>query len=474
MGDQEIKFGEGAPPAEVKTFSDAQIPEPPKPPEVPQPPVENKQPEAPQPPIENKPPEEPVAVFNPMPDPIIKAPEPIFQPMPDPVDSASASKSDNPLVTPASQTIPDASNPEMGGAAKSFFDQLKTKQEPSSGAETGAPPANEDNIFAKMNFFGSDKKEDGASAAQASGKPKRKHANFLFYVVVIGLAVIFVSIFIMTQKTAAERRNISLKPIDKKVPFFLTYKKQITTPDNIFFFALNIENGAATFVLDDLKNQVHYKAVKKVKPNSLEALESEIKSTNFMTLTQEMPVNSKNGIDEERTLIIGQDKNYNKITVKNTYAKSSFEQIEAAIDEFADKYDFRTIALTSEEKKAEADKAFYKAEQLFDNFEGKPENLREAIDRYNIVINMLDSFSPKPKKWDIARKKRQEANQILEARIKELTFDYSRYLSLKEYEKARDACAKIVQMARPESKIYKISVNNKTELDKYLRLRSRK
>lgn len=462
MGDQEIRFGEGAPPAEIKTFQDVEQPSVSKPEEKPVQ-VEPAQ--------EEKPEDEP-AVINPLPDPIIKAPEPIFQPIPDPMSGGPDSLSGAPSVTPASQTIPDAANPEVGGAAKSFFEQLKTNQEPAAASE--GLPKQDENLFSKMNFFGSDKKDD-VKKSKDGDKPKRKHANLLFYVVVIGLAVIFVSVFIITQKTPKNGKpQGNLAKETKKAPFFLSYRKQITTPENIFSFSLDVENGAATFTLDDLKNQMHYKAIRKVSPETLEILEKEVKSTNFMTLTPEMPVASEDGTDNERTLVIGQDNNLNKITVKNTYAKSSFEQIEAAIDDFADKYNLKTISLTPKERKAEADKAFYKAEQLFDNYEAKPENLREAIARYKIVLDMLDTFAPKPQKWDIARKKQQEAQLILDARIKEMNFDFKRFFNLKEYEKARDICAKVMEMANPDSKTYEISRKYKIKLDKVLRQRDKK
>jgi pSer/pThr/pTyr-binding forkhead associated (FHA) protein len=457
MGDQELRFGEGAAPEELKTFQDSQTPQ------VSDTVVE---------PVESEDKleeEQPAAIINPMPDPIIKSPEPIFQPLPEPISGA-----DNPLVTPASQTIPDAANPEAGGAAKSFFEQLKTNNGPS--VPNPEEPKTDENLFSKMNFFGSDNKNDGNNKrAEDGGKSKKKHANLLFYVLVIGLAVIFVSIFIITEKAPKKQKGqAGIAKISQKAPFFLSYRKQITTPDNIFSFTLDIENGAAVFTLDDLKNQMHYKAIRKLTPETLDTLEREIKNTNFMTLTPEMPVVSEDGTDNERTLIIGQDNNLNKITVKNTYAKSSFEQIEAAIDDFAERYNLKTIALTPEERRTEADKAFYKAEQLFDNYEAKPENLREAVARYKIVLDMLDTFSPKPQKWDIARKKRQEAQLILDARIKELKFDYKRFRSLGENEKARDVCAKLIEMASPDSRDYADYKKYKIALDKYLRSKDRK
>ncbi|OGV47938.1 MAG: hypothetical protein A2017_10990 [Lentisphaerae bacterium GWF2_44_16] len=391
------------------------------------------------------------------PEIIQPVPQAIFQPIGEP-EKLNAEIP----ISPVAQTVNDMANPEKNENIKSFFDNLKK-------GETS---------FVKMNFFEKNEKGSGPDSNTAAHKDtkKRKFSNFLFYVLVIGAAVIFVSIFIMIQKTN-EKKTIQ-KPVDKRqpgIPLLLSYSKQITTPDNIFNFFLKVEDGMAIFTLDDIKSQRHYsKTVKAVDKQFLENLEEKIKGTNFMSLQSESPGAASGDADNTRKLIIGYGKNLNDITVKNTFANSSFEEIEAAIDEFSENYGLRTISLTPEEMRQEADKSFAKAEQLFLNYDAKPENLREAIVRYKITMEMLDQFVPKPEKWNIARKKQQEAQTILDQKFKDLKFDFERFLKLNEYQQARDVCSQMMLMMPPDSKGYEQIKAYKLNLEKKIGSKNKK
>jgi hypothetical protein len=175
-----------------------------------------------------------------------------------------------------------------------------------------------------------------------------------------------------------------------------------------------------------------------------------------------------------RTLIIACDGDMNKITVRDDYASTSFEQIEVAIDDFAAQYDLRTISLTPEELKEEAEKAFYKAEDLFENYEARPENLRKAIERYKITVDFLDCFSPKPKMWDIARKKEQQARALLDERIKNLDFDFRRAMRLNQLETSLELAGQMLKTAYPDSRDYKKYENVKLKLEAKIRRMKRK
>ena len=393
----------------------------------------------------------------PAPEIIQPDPQAIFQPIGEPEKLNIGIN-----LSPTAQTVNDMANPEKNGDVKGFFDNLKK-------GETS---------FVKMNFFGKNEKDSGSDSKSTDHKDakKRKFSNFLFYVLVIGAAVIFVSIFIMIQK--ANEKKVVPKTVEKRqegIPLLLSYSKQITTPDNIFNFSLKIEDGAASFTLDDIRSQRHFsKTVKAVDKQFLENLEEKIKGTNFMSLQSESPGAASGGTDNTRKLTIGYDKNLNEITVKNTFANSSFEEIEAAVDEFSENYGLRTISLTPEEMRQEADKSFAKAEQLFLKYDAKPENLREAIVRYKITMEMLDQFVPKPEKWNIARKKQQEAQTILDQKFKDLKFDFERFLKLNEYQQARDVCAQMMLMMPPDSKGYEQTKAFKLNLEKKIGSKNKK
>jgi uncharacterized protein YoxC len=82
----------------------------------------------------------------------------------------------------------------------------------------------------------------------------------------------------------------------------------------------------------------------------------------------------------------------------------------------------------------------------------------------------VDKKDSDKKSVDITKKQNDKIND----KIKELTSEYKRHIKARDYEKARNVCAKIMEMAPKESKVYKIAQNNKIYLDKYLRRRDRK
>ena len=285
--------------------------------------------------------------------------------------------------------------------------------------------------------------------------PKRRFSNLLFYVIVICSAVIFVSMFIILQENQKQSPEIIT---EKKIipgPFLVYYEKIKATPDNLFRFALRIEGGNAYFNVDDLKSQRHYsKVIDKVNPSLLETLKKEIDGTTFMSLQQQPPESAQDNMNETRSLTISCDYKINSITVKNTYAPGAFETIERSINEFAGNFGLQTIDLSPEELKARAEELYQKAEDLFQNREAKPEKLLDAIARYQMAVEYLDQFSPKPSTWDKARKRASEAESILKKMRDDLNFECQRLMRLKDYEKAKEISAKMMELYPQDAKEY--------------------
>lgn len=426
----------------------------------------------PQPPAK---PEEsqPKPFFSPIPDSPNEqeTPKPLFEPItltpvPEPVTAIPEMKpvpDKTPEISSTAETINDMANPEKNSSSlKDFFTSEKNKI--STNAKEPAHEAH--NLFGKVNLFGKKSTDDKNNNASSQDSGKKKVSNLLFYTLVIGGAVICLSVFMLSQKMKDKKPPASTAAARVGLPLMVAYTKQITTPDNVFRFSMNIENGAVDFALDDIKSKRHFsKPVPEADSSLIDALEEKIKTTNFMTLQQESPASSTDGTDSTKRLVIAYGNNLKDITVKNTFSPTSFEEIERAIDEFAELHGLRTISLTPEEMKQEADKSFAKAELLFQNYEAKPENLREAIARYAITVEMLSQFTPKPEKWDIARKRQQEAKAINDKKVKDLLFDYSRSIQLKDDPAAIAALSQIMRMTPPESKTYQNARDNKIVLE---------
>lgn len=326
----------------------------------------------------------------------------------------------------------------------------------------------------KANIFASKEQLKAAHDRNDSGNSKRRFSNLLFYTVVICAAVIFVGLFIMFQETQKGRTEVKTEKKNIASPLLVYYEKDKATADNLFRFTMRLEAGKAYFNIDDLKSQRHYsKTIEKVNPALLDSLKKEIEGTTFLSLQQQPAEAAADNMNETRTLIVSYDDKINSITVKNTYAPGAFETVEHAINDFAGNFGLQTIALSPEELKQRAEELYQKAEDLFQNREAKPEKLLDAISRYQMAVEYLDQFSPKPATWDKARKRASEAETILNKMRKDLDFEYQRLIKLDEYEKSKDVTAQLMELYPLESKEYEKYKRINMRLDRGLKERKK-
>ena len=237
------------------------------------------------------------------------------------------------------------------------------------------------------------------------------------------MACVALMVFVMLW--GAPKGNQQKRPVQVvRNPFFLEYEKVIYTKDNVFRFSVQIENNSAMFKLNDLKYQRRFsKGIAEVDKDQLKSLVNEIKGTDFMKISSDPPGSPVNGTDEIRTLTIGYDTNLNTVTVHNNFPKRSFETIEYALSRFADDFGLKTISLSQKEMREEAVRSFQKAEELLANYQARPENLRNAILRYQIAIDFLDQFDPKPDEWSVAKRKLSEAEALMKKAIQDAQFN---------------------------------------------------
>ena len=309
-------------------------------------------------------------------------------------------------------------------------------------------------------------------------KPAQEHSffrrgNILFTIGVIGVAVIVVSVFLMLGEAPKKKTPVAPQiALSDRNPFHLNYEKQIVSKDNVFRFSLKIEDNSAVFMLDDLKHRRHFvRKFGEINPEYKKTLLSTIKGTDFMKLEQEEPSPTADGVDETRTLTVAYGPYLNSITVRNNYPKSSFEAIEMAIDRFAEDYGLKTVSLSAEEMRAEAEKAFLKAEDLFANYQARPENLRNAILRYQIAVEFYEQFDPPPKELNIASKHLKEAEGILKKMIKDAETNINILYRRRQFAEAAQECQKLMDYLDPDSTPYQKARASKIKFETVLRER---
>jgi pSer/pThr/pTyr-binding forkhead associated (FHA) protein len=410
LGDQNFRVGEEKP--ETKTEL--------KPSEIPiiQPPKET---------VKDKKNEAPTVkkiVFEPMPKKTAKAPE-----------TAKKNSGPKPIIeTVKPKTVVEKAKPE---AEKS---PLVTAKELSESA---------------ANIFGEQAKAPKNAAKKSLPAAKKHLFNVTFYLVLLVGVVAFVFWFLNINKETKKQLVVSVAK-NRKIPLVLNYVKTKITKDNIFRFSLLVENNTAKFTIDDLKSDRHHsETIKKIKPEFIKALKTAIEDTGFMELPPVSRGSAVNNLDETRKMTIALNKKYNSITIQNNSAPTSFKDIESAIEELADGYDLLTFAMPPQELQKRAKESFAKAEEYYANRRAKSGNLLAAERRYKITVDYLNQFSPKPKIWDIARKRHAEVKAMRKKRRKELQYEVERLERLTKFKEAIEALNEMLELTPVDETNYK-------------------
>ena len=113
----------------------------------------------------------------------------------------------------------------------------------------------------------------------------------------------------------------------------------------------------------------------------------------------------------------------------------------------------------------EAEKAFLKAEDLFANYQARPDNLRNAILRYQIAVEFYEQFDPPPKELNLASRHLKEAEGILRKMIKDAETNINILFRRKQYAEAAQECRKLMEYLDPDSKPYQKARANKIKLE---------
>ncbi|HBC88439.1 MAG TPA: hypothetical protein DCZ94_15940 [Lentisphaeria bacterium] len=369
---------------------------------------------------------------------------------------AAAVTKPEPVPSSEKPSIDIAKTDAVKEEKKSFLNFFSTKD---SGPEVkkeeqkdGEKPQVEETslgILNKMDLFA--KKQDTEAG-------KRRHASLLFYVIVIVMAFLMVMVFLLFEKMNRESEaNRKPKTVVKSntTPLMVTYVKQISTADNIFRYELTIRDDKICAIRDDLKYHIKFKKEDKVDRDALQKLELELKETDFMNLAEQQAGVASEDKDELKTLTIAFGTNLNSIRIKNTFEPTSFKEAVRILEEFSEtKLEIWTGSKTADELKAIAEDEFRNAEMLFRNYQAKDSNLRDAIRKYNLVVENLECFEPKPEMYDTAYQKAQESKKMLDDLIKALMSDAERDMRLSKYDDAKKFYLEVKAKADPKDPNY--------------------
>ncbi|MDD3117231.1 MAG: FHA domain-containing protein [Victivallaceae bacterium] len=326
-----------------------------------------------------------------------------------------------------------------------------------------------------INFFQKKNPQPQSAVSTPANSKKSLFSNLLFYTILVALVIIFAVIFIKITEDNEKIRSANDTAITtRKVPFVLEYTKELIDRNNIFRFVLNLDDEKAYFCIDDMKSQRHFtKEITEIPKHSLDNLRKEIEKTGFFNLEALYSDSSTGGASSERTLLVAGNQKLNRVTVRNTYAPNSFETIEVLVNEFAALYGLQTISMSPDEIIRQATEYYNKAEELYYNREANPENILKAIQRYRLAVEYLDQFQPKPKIWDLARKREHEAETLRKKLLDDLNFEIVRLANLNDYSEAKKALESYMLLVPEGSKAHNECIKKRLEFDREIRKRRR-
>ena len=382
--------------------------------------------------------EMPKVIFNPIPSAAAQIPDVPESAEPDFAPGTAR------VVTPAEQVEGNNAQPldmlldSLKGQAGGLFNGKKTaKQQPAAPADMAQPP--------KM----------------------RKSTQLML----CGIAVALLAVLATTILRGVPGSGKSGEGKEKPGYLVIHYVKEEISNNNVFRFVMMLEGDQVTFTIDDIKSKRHFSRKAQVEKESLDILLEQLKRSAIWTMKQPEDARSTS-VKMKRQLQLCLSPKLVNFSVEGPYAPAAFEEVESAISILAEGYDLQTISLTSEELNRQAVVCFEKAEDLFNNREGRTENLRNAIVRYQQVVNYLEQFSPPPPMWDAARKRLAEAKKIRQRKLDDLNYEWVRASQIKDLDGLREVLLKTIELTEPSSKEHKIARQRLLKLDVYLRKRN--
>lgn len=236
-------------------------------------------------------------------------PKVIFNPIPssvtNPVPGLSGKRTREPGVAPGTGVVrnsapteaipfpaPEAVSPSARTRVLEPLPPMSPKPAPAAPPPPAAEPVAIESAIHSGNFrlFDESKKErKEENAGNAPAKPRRRISNLTFYTVIVCVVVVVISACIRLFSPAPAAKNAANAAAAEK-PLTVYYEKVIQAPDNVFRFTMLLENGGATFLLDDIKSMRHVERTEKeIGKSNLDVLRGQLESSGIWTMAPAPP-----------------------------------------------------------------------------------------------------------------------------------------------------------------------------------------
>lgn len=319
---------------------------------------------------------------------------------------------------------------------------------------------------------------------------KKKRSNLIFYTVLICVVIMVLSsvVSIMNPREKSSARDVRSKPI------VVRYEKEVIARDNVFRFDFQLksavgkvknsgkakgkkESGEASereytvvFTIDDIASQRHFTREVPLSDESVEELRQVIKSSGIYALESQKRSGESN---TRRRLTVVEGSRILDLAVTGEFAASEFNAVEDEVIRLTEAFGLKTIAMTPKELIEMAERAFINAEDLYANRRAGAANLRDAIKNYQVAVESLEQFSPKPPRWEQARVKLAEALKERETALAALEMEYKRLAQLRSLDEMKPVFRQMMELTDPESREHSSARRRLIYIEQALRKKKR-
>lgn len=311
-----------------------------------------------------------------------------------------------------------------------------------------------DKISGSSLFSSNEEKEQKEKTDPAARKGKRIMSPMLFYTILICFAVVALTSCLKMFSPGKAAKNAEDDSFREK-PVTLFFEKTSIQRDNVFRFALLLENGRATFTIDDIKSRRHPEPLVIENPPGLDVLRGRLDASGIWNSVSPDPGADTSGLRRRLGVIYGTK--LVDLVVNGHRSSPEFEEIENAIYEFAEGCGMQTVSMSGDEIMRMASDNFNKAEDLFANRESDGANLRDAISRYRIAVNNLSQFSPAPAMLKTAKSRLAAAEKIRTAKLQDLEYERVRLQNVRDFESLRRVFMETMVLTEPVSQEYNLA-----------------
>lgn len=225
----------------------------------------------------------------------------------------------------------------------------------------------------------------------------------------------------------------------------LFYEKVQASTQNIFRFALRLSGDKVTLNVDDLKQRRHVQREKKVGEGIIIELIRQIENGGFDKMERAKYGGLPADQQEMAVIELTRGARVKRVEIENTIAPDAFVAAQKVLEDFAQtELGIAAINRSREELIKEADDAYLRGKQLFEQRDVADANLYNAIKAFQLVQIDLEIIEPKPANYAMSVQNEAIAKDMLKEKVNNLRFIADQAMRLGEWAKAKTALSEIM------------------------------